>query len=290
MTLINCTLAGNSAAAGGGTIFTEKGGAITLRNTLLAANLGDNCNVGANGRISDEGGNLDDDAKCGWTFGLSVPNGIAGLDPAGLKDNGGTTNTIAITAASEAIDFGLDAVCAEPPVNNLDQRGSPRPIDGNSDGDAGCDIGAIESDQLPSQPPPPSPPPPPPPLVEVKPVGDNPCLQCTRSSCRVLIRCIVIQSPGAPCSNRFDVFVRDSALRWRDDAPAKAPRRLHFATGRAEMAAGSTADVKLRLTKRARQFVRTGKKKRIKGVMEIRSDTGTSIVNSTRVTLRIKRR
>ncbi|MGQ0593853.1 MAG: Calx-beta domain-containing protein [Gammaproteobacteria bacterium] len=119
---------------------------------------------------------------------------------------------------------------------------------------------------------------------------DHPRLQCTRSSCRVLIRCIVIQSPGAPCSNRFDLFVRNSALGRRDGAPARAPGSTRFATGRAEIAAGTTADVKLRLTKRGRQFVRTGKKTRIKGVLEIRNDTGTAIVKSKRVTLRLKRR
>jgi len=39
---------------------------------------------------------------------------------------------------SPAIDAGDNAVCAAMPVNNLDQRGRPRPV-GNS-----CDIGVIE--------------------------------------------------------------------------------------------------------------------------------------------------
>ncbi|MGH8567256.1 MAG: choice-of-anchor Q domain-containing protein, partial [Gammaproteobacteria bacterium] len=293
VTLINCTLAGNSAAAGGGAVFTERGGEITLRNTLLAANPGNNCGVGSTGgRIIDQEGNLDDGITCGLAPGMSIPNGAAGLDPAGLRNNGGPTDTITLTAASDAIDWALDSVCAAAPVNNLDQRGLPfvRPIDGDGDGSSSCDIGAFESDPLPPQSPPPPPPPPPPPLAEVTPVGENPRLQCTRSSCRVLIRCILILSPGAPCSNRFDVFVRDSALRLRDDAPAKVPGRIRFATGRAEIAAGTTGDVRLRLTRRGRQFVRTGKKNRIKGLMEIRNDTGTSLIKSTRVTLRLKRR
>ncbi|MGQ0593852.1 MAG: choice-of-anchor Q domain-containing protein [Gammaproteobacteria bacterium] len=294
VTLINCTITGNSAAAGGGAVFTERGGEITLRNTLLAANPGNNCGVASTGgRIIDQEGNLDDGSTCGLAPGMSIPNGAAGLDLAGLQNHGGPTDTIALTAASDAIDWALDSVCAAAPVNNLDQRGPPfvRPIDGDGDGSASCDIGAFESERPPPQPAPPAQPPsspPPSPLVEAVPVGENPRLQCTRSSCRVLIRCIVIQSPGAPCSDRFDVFVRDSVLR--DHTPAKAPGRIRFATGRAEIAAGTTADVKLRLTKRGRQFVRTGKKTRIKGVLEIRNDSGTSIVKRTRVTLRIKRR
>jgi hypothetical protein len=33
-------------------------------------------------------------------------------------------------------------------VGNLDQRGEPRPVDGNGDGTAQCDIGAFEAGAL----------------------------------------------------------------------------------------------------------------------------------------------
>ena len=61
------------------------------------------------------------------------------LDPAGLKDNGGPTDTIAILSPSAAIDAGDDAVCAAAPVSGLDQRGHFRPAGSH------CDIGAFEA-------------------------------------------------------------------------------------------------------------------------------------------------
>ena len=49
------------------------------------------------------------------------------LDPAGLKDNGGPTQTIALLPGSPAINAGDPDVCANPPVNGVDQRGYARP-------------------------------------------------------------------------------------------------------------------------------------------------------------------
>ena len=62
------------------------------------------------------------------------------LDPQGLADNGGPTQTIALQAGSAAIDAGDPEVCAAPPVNGLDQRGYTRP----GEGYAKCSIGAYE--------------------------------------------------------------------------------------------------------------------------------------------------
>lgn len=156
LTLINSTVARNSNNSGlGGGIATERGSTITLRNTLIAANVGagggsDNCIVEeAGGAIVDGGGNLDDGASCGFTQTTSQSNATAGL-AAGLQNNQGPTDTIALTAASAAIDRGLNDVCAAPPVSNLDQRRTPfvRPTDGNGDGNAVCDIGAFESAEV----------------------------------------------------------------------------------------------------------------------------------------------
>jgi hypothetical protein len=62
------------------------------------------------------------------------------LDPAGLANNGGPTQTIALQVGSPAINAGDESVCAAPPVNNLDQRGYVRPEDGATS----CSIGAYE--------------------------------------------------------------------------------------------------------------------------------------------------
>ena len=66
-----------------------------------------------------------------------------------LADNGGPTLTHALLPGSLAIDAvvdrGLAGACA------VDQRGLARPIDGDGDGRAGCDVGAVEQQRaLPS--------------------------------------------------------------------------------------------------------------------------------------------
>src|SRR5690606_28103931 len=56
-----------------------------------------------------------------------------------LADNGGFTHTHSIDASSPAIDTGSASVC---PV--VDHRSYMRPIDGDGDGTALCDMGAYE--------------------------------------------------------------------------------------------------------------------------------------------------
>ena len=106
---------------------------MTLKNTIVANSpAGGNCS----GAITDGGGNLSyPDTTCPGI------NSDPMLGP--LQNNGGPTQTMALLPGSAAIDAANDAICAAPPVNNLDQRGITRPQGPH------CDIGAYEA-MLPS--------------------------------------------------------------------------------------------------------------------------------------------
>jgi hypothetical protein len=126
--------------------------------------------------------------------------------------------------------------------------------------------------------------------VEVRPVGNplvgNP-LRCRGRTCTFQATCILPPSQGALCTNQIKVTVTKKALRSSGGASVKAPG-VPFASGAANVAPGQTGNVRLKLTKRGRQFVRSGKKKKLRGVMEIRNVAGTSL-SAIPFTIRIKR-
>ena len=129
LSLINCTVSGNSGA--GGALRTD-GGVVGLGNSIVTGSLlGSNCS----GAITDGGHNLDSDGSCGVGAATDPL-----LDPTGLADNGGPMRTIALLASSPAINAGDQSVCAAPPLNNVDQRGFVRPGVGATN----CSIGAYE--------------------------------------------------------------------------------------------------------------------------------------------------
>ena len=135
----NSTLHGNEAFFGGGGVHNSRGTA-TLRNAVVADNAGSNCG----GPITDGGYNVDDDGTCGLTLATgSLPNTDPLLDPDGLQDNGGPTETVALLPDSPAVDLVADDACPPP---QTDQRGIERP-----QGEA-CDSGAYELVQGPPRP------------------------------------------------------------------------------------------------------------------------------------------
>jgi hypothetical protein len=134
MTISSSTVSGNSAAFRTG--IANSIGTLTLVNTIVAGQwAGGNCM----GLISDGGYNLDDGTTCGFSaanHSLSSVDPL--LDPAGLKDNGGPTQTIALQPGSPAIDAIPVGVNGCGTTITSDQRGVSRPQG------AGCDIGAFE--------------------------------------------------------------------------------------------------------------------------------------------------
>jgi hypothetical protein len=166
LVLTNSTIANNQATRGDGitnwgydatltvtnsTVAYQDGhgifnafGTTTLANSILAGNVNEslgleqNCGNDHGGTIYSQGHNLSDDDSCNdfltSASDLNNPVAGAGLDPAGLQNNGGPTQTIALVTGSIAIDAVPSSDCTV----ITDQRGFSRP-----QGD-GCDIGAYE--------------------------------------------------------------------------------------------------------------------------------------------------
>jgi hypothetical protein len=184
--LVNSTVSGNAAAGSGGGIYTGLGalsmafldndtitanvadadgdgqgdgggifnrlGEVQLRNTVLASNQDLSAAVQRPDcwtprRFQSRGYNLIGDASTCPLDGTATGN-LLGIDPrfGPLGDNGGSTQTHALLADSQAIDGGDPAGCMGEFSGYLavDQRGYMRTVDGNGDGLGVCDIGAYE--------------------------------------------------------------------------------------------------------------------------------------------------
>jgi CSLREA domain-containing protein len=135
--LVNSTVSGNTADFGSGFFTGYLGGAVKMvtENSIVADNgPGANCDGDL---LDSQGHNLTDDASCQFLASGDMVVGDARLGP--LANNGGATETHDLLSDSPAIDMAEPTVC--PPT---DQRGEIRPFDGDDDGTAVCDIGAVE--------------------------------------------------------------------------------------------------------------------------------------------------
>lgn len=165
--LRSSTVANNEAttdAPGGGAGLNAFGpGSYAFNNTILANNLvksaegGDRlANCGCSGGSANCAAGImvtqDFNLEDGDTCDLGLTNDQLNTDPLllPLADNGGMTETHLIQHTSvgdpvdsPAVDAGDNTTCP-----NNDQRGSIRPADGDGDGTADCDIGAVELSAL----------------------------------------------------------------------------------------------------------------------------------------------
>lgn len=143
--IASSTLTGNLSGAAGDDLYYSSGSDVLLRNSILNSPSPAASCAGL-GTLTSVGYNLENGNSCGLTH----PTDLVNTDPQLLPpiDNGGPTLTFALPPSSPAVD----ALNDEPsPCTDLggapltrDQRGWPRPSDGDLDGVAYCDIGSFE--------------------------------------------------------------------------------------------------------------------------------------------------
>lgn len=109
--------------------FDPGGTGLTVSNSALAT-----CSIGTNVTQTNEGVNAARDTSCALGAGAIV-SATLGLEP--LGDYGGPTPSAPPLRSSALVD-------AAPSCEAFDQRGEPRPQDGDGDGSPDCDVGAVE--------------------------------------------------------------------------------------------------------------------------------------------------
>lgn len=130
MTINNSTIASNNATSNLGSINLGVGPiTVTLTNSIVASNTGNNCTISGGSSVVNGGNNLQfGDTTCG--AGITTADPLLG--PLQINSPGATA-TRALPAGSPAINAGNNGTCAA-----TDQRGISRPQG------AVCDIGAYE--------------------------------------------------------------------------------------------------------------------------------------------------
>jgi hypothetical protein len=140
----NTTLTGNAARSlfGGSNLFSFAG-STTVQNTILSTTSAaySNCS----GSVIDSGHNLQYPGNSCGLWMRSVDPLLDRYKPVKTYPRDMGALLIGLQSRSPAIDAGDNAVCSDPDIANVDQRGQARPLDGGT-GQAVCDIGAFEYD------------------------------------------------------------------------------------------------------------------------------------------------
>ena len=137
LSITNCTIYGNSAWTYDGGIDNEQSGSVQLQNTILAGNSESDCS----GSLVSLGNNLiGSPSNCTITLLSTDLTGDPKLGVLTYSELAGI-EYLPLMSGSPAIDAANNNVCQN---FATDQIGNPRIVDGNGDGTAICDIGAIE--------------------------------------------------------------------------------------------------------------------------------------------------
>lgn len=143
----NSTIAfnhGSPTGDGGGILVVDQ--EVTLEQSIVAFNSPASClaggsTPGSSGSIVSMGDNIDSGSSCGFGAGdLSNTDPRLGV----LVLHGGLTPVLLPCEGSPAIDLGVSLVDRFPALPVDDQRGVTRPQDGDKDGSALRDAGAVE--------------------------------------------------------------------------------------------------------------------------------------------------
>lgn len=242
--LSNVTITGNHAnlnnqftsGGGGGVSSWDSGDQVYMRNSIIAGNVDEGIKTQGTvyfapdciGKFTSNSYNLVGDYNnCdGFTNGVNhdkvgTHNSPLNAKLGPLANNGGFTHTHALLTGSPAVDAGNYQGCKDRDGNLLvtDQRGYARPIDGDGNPGAWCDMGAYEAAS-------PGYPTPTPTVQSCNAKPGAPTLNTPTNGGTVTLTHVALDWDGVTCATKYKVLVRqDSTSGVRVDRHTVSPSR-----------------------------------------------------------------